>query len=748
MINKKWFLLSLIGNLIISSCGFFGAIPVAVPEIDPPGGSYSSNLVISITTSTRGAEIRYTLDGKDPSPERGFLYSNPFSITDSKTVKAVAFKQGWADSEIVTETYHLPELPKLLEFRFSWEDNSSYLLAGVSGVVREADKTVIVEIPLGTVLSDLRASFSSLENTVVKLGDVFQESGITSNNFSNPVVYSVINEKGDRSDYTVTLSETGSIVSSTRTGTFQFMLDFKNSSRDIYFILTNPDADNPYPPPSIFRNAVQYNSLFSRSALFPPRVLLKKDIPEGFAIPPVSGKPEITEFNNNPPVKIRDDAIKPKNITPITEPLRSAVGDQVLFNTTNIPVSATCRKVSAGINTLLGQKTLYIWVEDASWYQGGNNKVYFVDQSMVDQVAERFLTEGLGNDIYDWISGIFGEEWGNHGYSNLIDPSDEIHILINDIDEDGNVNQTGGVLGYFWARDNYKKDLYPESNERIMFYLDSVFLATPEGASWDITNQWPERIISALAHEFQHMINFYQKWVIFGANPETWLNEMCSLAAEDFVADKLGVPGPRGIDPADYSAGSPPVTSGRLPLFNYYNDDELTFWPELDYEDEYRVYRSYAIAYAFGAYIARNFGGAILFRNIVQSDKTSTDAVESALALAGYRLSFGEVLRQWGMAVVLSARMDAPSQKQYNLGGPFNSLLGGVNFSLGSVNLYNYSLEIKEGTWHEGPYFWPEGEIGYGNPVSNGYFREVQAVSGTWQFNIPKGYLLTYVAVD
>jgi LruC domain-containing protein len=79
----------------------------ATPVLSPASGTYPTgqNVTITITTTTNGATIRYTTDGTTPSSSRGTIYSGSFTLSTSKTVKAIAYKSGYTNSAIASETY-------------------------------------------------------------------------------------------------------------------------------------------------------------------------------------------------------------------------------------------------------------------------------------------------------------------------------------------------------------------------------------------------------------------------------------------------------------------------------------------------------------------------------------------------------------------------------------------------------------------------------------------------------------------
>ena len=316
-----------------------------------------------------------------------------------------------------------------------------------------------------------------------------------------------------------------------------------------------------------------------------------------------------------------------------------------------------------------------VWVADREWACGEG----CVTQPLVDALASSFLRPGPANDIYDWITAIFGDPWGPHNIDVLIPPqaAGEIHLLLFDIDGDGLPRgRDARVVGFFQGLHNFLRagnpPLVQGSNERLMLFLDSPVLT-----------QDPNAIMGTLAHEFQHLIHFYQKEIARGGEGETWLNEMASEMAEDLVADKLGIDGPRGVASHDATAGDSDNRFGRLPEYNRYNDIQVTAWDG--------TLANYSITYALGAYLARNYGGAELFSRIVRSERSGIEAVEGALRELGHEVTFPQLLANWAAANLLSDNNKAPVPYRYNPGTWSTSRAGATTFRLGSINLYNYT---------------------------------------------------------
>lgn len=66
--------------------------------------------------------------------------------------------------------------------------------------------TIAIEVAEGTDLSALVAAFTISDGATAKIGDTTQESGVTENDFSNDVIYTVVAEDGTEKAWTVTVT--------------------------------------------------------------------------------------------------------------------------------------------------------------------------------------------------------------------------------------------------------------------------------------------------------------------------------------------------------------------------------------------------------------------------------------------------------------------------------------------------------------------------------------------------------------
>ena len=140
------------GNLTISTTGvetqnvaLSGSVTmsnaVATPTFSPAEGSFISTQSISILCETEGATIYYTTNGDTPTIESA-VYSNPIVVSTTTTIKALAVKENYLDSQIASATYTFPQLMTIAEARVL--NSNEYAL--VEGIVTFIDsRTVYVQ---------------------------------------------------------------------------------------------------------------------------------------------------------------------------------------------------------------------------------------------------------------------------------------------------------------------------------------------------------------------------------------------------------------------------------------------------------------------------------------------------------------------------------------------------------------------------------------------------------------------------
>lgn len=105
--------LAIIGALL-GGCGSTSTPATAqpgagTPTFAPVGGAYMSPQSVSLSTTTPGAEIRYTVTGQTPTAASP-LYVGPIAVSESMIVRAIAVAPGFTSSPIASEHYYVADL--------------------------------------------------------------------------------------------------------------------------------------------------------------------------------------------------------------------------------------------------------------------------------------------------------------------------------------------------------------------------------------------------------------------------------------------------------------------------------------------------------------------------------------------------------------------------------------------------------------------------------------------------------------
>ncbi len=280
---------------------------------------------------------------------------------------------------------------------------------------------------------------------------------------------------------------------------------------------------------------------------------------------------------------------------------------------------------------------------DTGWYQvpatlraeGTYSKVYVENANsavVTDALAASIAAEFDANVFID-ISSTFGSTGDFNG-------DGKVTLLILDIIDD--YDTSGGyVAGYFHSGNEYSRDSFPYSNEQEMLYMD----LNPGDPGDPDFNQ-------TMAHELQHLINFYQN--VFVQSPsgvmDTWIDEGLSSAAEYVYRDshvqwKIDVynnPGPIQTD----------IGNGK----------NFVKWEGL--------LANYSTVYLFFQWLriqASNKTG--IYREILDGPGNDYTAVETAASARIYvgTTPWQQVIRDWLAANQLSST--GTSLAPYNYGG-------------------------------------------------------------------------------
>ena len=109
-----------------------GTMTCATPFFTPEGGTYYEAQEVAISCNTADATIYYTLDGSDPTDESD-VYSAPIPVATSMTIKAIAMKEGYENSNIATAEYTII-IGAVTIFNQDWEgDMNGWTFVSVEG---------------------------------------------------------------------------------------------------------------------------------------------------------------------------------------------------------------------------------------------------------------------------------------------------------------------------------------------------------------------------------------------------------------------------------------------------------------------------------------------------------------------------------------------------------------------------------------------------------------------------------------
>ena len=265
-----------------------------------------------------------------------------------------------------------------------------------------------------------------------------------------------------------------------------------------------------------------------------------------------------------------------------------SVGETVLFNylddsNTDQTLTAECMSV-VPISGTSPTKYVYFYLDTAD-----------KTNSSVSQIIT-----GLANNwqsVYETDRQIFGAE-PTGAWNGVSDLTHFTILLSSEISS----------AGYFYSGDFYTSAVADsnnfKSNERKMFYL----MYPDESADGFNVNDEIQSLTSTMAHEFQHMIYFYQK-KLQGVDQDTtaWLNEAMSGYAEYINGFRIE------------NGKSQSKALQTQQFFESFQNVSLTTWQG--------SHENYGEVFLFGTWLAQNYGNSGSVQSLVGSNQVGQAAV-------------------------------------------------------------------------------------------------------------------------
>ncbi|WP_294587449.1 GH92 family glycosyl hydrolase [uncultured Bacteroides sp.] len=116
---------------------------VSIPYVDRDLNLFLDKAVVTLATATVGAEIRYTLDGSEPT-ETSLLYEKPFELDKTTQIKAKGFKEGFRPSRALSIRATKAELKAALPVHPTQNGTSYKYFEGIYQKVADIEKTPLL----------------------------------------------------------------------------------------------------------------------------------------------------------------------------------------------------------------------------------------------------------------------------------------------------------------------------------------------------------------------------------------------------------------------------------------------------------------------------------------------------------------------------------------------------------------------------------------------------------------------------
>lgn len=424
-----------------------------------------------------------------------------------------------------------------------------------------------------------------------------------------------------------------------------------------------------------------------------------------------------------------------------------------------------------------------VWVLDDCWTTGSASGKQ-IDNALAEKMATFF------DQVYALETNLYGKESDQIFYltgpvrspnrnsfklenmEKLSNTGTKVNLVVCDIGGDYGKDIQSGTLGYFTDTDYYPdlvdlntmtgqdfaKSAYPfySSNEGKYLYIDAPSCVSA------VAN-----VMTIITHEYQHLITWGRKTMNHYASKgyidaDSAYYEMMAMVGEDFMKEYT-----KSLY-SEFTNDNTPF-AWRLPTFNaYYSLSGIEYRTD---DDGKYVSVSYSTNYAFGAWLARTYGGAALMYDIVNNTEGEYfPAVQSSIeATTGTPVSIESLLKGFVWDCIVS-KDNAGFRKHVELSSSDLRYCTekSYGYPLTEVDLYNLanygvSTTVTNSQGDQvtrpgltGPFFCPYNNVFSGGIRPYGFeFNKIGTVNSgarsitiTFGFNAPASTLKSYLIIE
>jgi len=260
--------------------------------------------------------------------------------------------------------------------------------------------------------------------------------------------------------------------------------------------------------------------------------------------------------------------------------------------------------------------------------EGDHCYIYLEKDQVVASDKIETVKKEFDDNIYPNLKDAFGDE-PNPG----IDTDPKVYILLLKVRDGFSTSSSSYIAGYFNPLNEYD---YQNSNKKEMLYMNINPDPGIKVGDADFND--------TLAHEFQHMIHWYQKTHQKNKIDDAWLDEAMSTIAGTYC----------GYGLSWYNVW----------IYEQDPSNSLTVWGN--------AAEDYGVVYMWAQYIQDRYPDPSyrsIFKRMLKHEFTGIASVNDALAKAGYDKKFPEIFRDLSVAVFSGQKFywDRPEWSYLNI---------------------------------------------------------------------------------